>query len=436
MLFDTENKTPEIPPLAESPQETNIFVVDAIMGSGKSESAISFMNAHPDRRFIYVTPYLSETERIKDSCPLLDFVLPNNKIPEHSFSKYQHTRELIEQGRNIASTHTMLRKYTDDFLELIKAFDYTLIIDEAVDVFTETNFSIGDVDMLVDGKFLERTEDFLRPTGKAYSGTRLYELHSIAKCNNLIPISKGKNDLDLYYWAFPKEILFAFREVYVLTYMFHAQDLRYFFDINKIQYNTLGVRKDEDNTFNFSPLPCPLPPYVKALKDHIHIFNNERLNHIGRNRYALSLNWYKNRKKENMVTMKNNLINYFRNYNGSTPAENKLWACYESAKNVMKGQGYASGYLAFNTKASNQYRHKTVLAYPVNIFAKPEKALYFYNCGVPYDDDAYALSTMVQWIWRSAIRDGKDISIYIPSRRMRDLLTKWLDEVSKGEENE
>jgi len=34
---------------------------------------------------------------------------------------------------------------------------------------------------------------------------------------------------------------------------------------------------------------------------------------------------------------------------------------------------------------------------------------------------------MLQWIFRSSIRDNKPINIYIPSSRMRNLLVKWLN---------
>ena len=38
---------------------------------------------------------------------------------------------------------------------------------------------------------------------------------------------------------------------------------------------------------------------------------------------------------------------------------------------------------------------------------------------------------MVQWIWRSAIRDGGEVYLYIPSKRMRTILTKWIEKTSK-----
>ena len=43
------------------------------------------------------------------------------------------------------------------------------------------------------------------------------------------------------------------------------------------------------------------------------------------------------------------------------------------------------------------------------------------------DKDIFALSEMVQFIWRSAIRNEKPINLYIPSKRMRRLVTDWID---------
>ena len=47
---------------------------------------------------------------------------------------------------------------------------------------------------------------------------------------------------------------------------------------------------------------------------------------------------------------------------------------------------------------------------------------------VELDEDAYALSEMLQLIWRSRIRKGESINVYIPSRRMRELFEDWLKE--------
>ena len=59
-----------------------------------------------------------------------------------------------------------------------------------------------------------------------------------------------------------------------------------------------------------------------------------------------------------------------------------------------------------------------------------EKSFYK-KYGIEVDEEMYALSIMLQWIWRSAIREGQEINIYIPSSRMRTLLLDWMDKVSK-----
>ena len=69
--------------------------------------------------------------------------------------------------------------------------------------------------------------------------------------------------------------------------------------------------------------------------------------------------------------------------------------------------------------------------YAVNIFMNVNDKLFYKRYGIEVNEDGYALSTMLQWIWRSAIRDGKEINIYIPSKRMRTLLTDWINSVSK-----
>lgn len=54
-----------------------INIIDAICGAGKTSAAINFMNNFPnDQRFLYITPYLTEVERIISACPNKKFKQP------------------------------------------------------------------------------------------------------------------------------------------------------------------------------------------------------------------------------------------------------------------------------------------------------------------------------------------------------------------------
>ena len=109
-----------------------------------------------------------------------------------------------------------------------------------------------------------------------------------------------------------------------------------------------------------------------------------------------------------------------------------MWSTFKDHEDKLSKKGYASAYTPFNMKSKNEYRNRTILAYCVNIFPAPQKVNFFKDHGIEYDADGAALSTMIQWIWRSAIRDGKDIWLYLPSKRMRDLLEGWMDSLATG----
>ena len=44
------------------------------------------------------------------------------------------------------------------------------------------------------------------------------------------------------------------------------------------------------------------------------------------------------------------------------------------------------------------------------------------------EEDAVALSELRQFVFRTRIRDNEEIFVYVPSKRMRLLLKKWLKE--------
>ena len=78
-------------------------------------------------------------------------------------------------------------------------------------------------------------------------------------------------------------------------------------------------------------------------------------------------------------------------------------------------------------RATNDFRQKQDLAYLINVYYNPIIKNFFVDRGGDIDESKYALSELIQWIFRSGIRDGKPINLYIPSSRMRGLLEEWLE---------
>lgn len=414
-----------------------VKVCDAIMGSGKSESAISYMNAHPEKRFIYITPYLPEATRIKEGCPELHFIEPSDKIRECGFTKAGHTMALVRQGRNVASTHQAFAYYKEDTLAIIREMGYTLIIDEEVDILREAKrVHPSDINILIESGYIREEDGCYVLTGKEYDGERYKDVFRILLSQNLmktVPQKKGS----AFYWMFTPELLQAFDEVFVLTYLFEGQDMSMFLQMYDIPYRYIGIHRTESGGYEFADAPEYIPEYTKHLKDMIHIFDNERLNLIGKKRYSLSKGWYgkkpKKNEKDHVKQLKNNVYNFFFSYYRDVPPENRAYGSYKEGKSPLRGKGYWNGFVMYNQRAVNDLRHKTALAYCVNLYMNIGVKRFFESYGFKPDEDTYALSIMIQWIWRSAIRDGKEIHIYVPSKRMRELLINWIDKTSKGE---
>ena len=163
----------------------------------------------------------------------------------------------------------------------------------------------------------------------------------------------------------------------------------------------------------------------------IHILDNEKLNDVGNDFHALSMSWYDG-KPDEVEQLKKNVYNCINNVWRGASADDKLWGCFKSYGHKVQGKGYTKSFLTFNAKATNAYRNRKYLVYIVNLFMNVNDKRFYQKHGIDVDEDAYALSIMVQWIWRSAIRDGDEIGLYIPSRRMRNLLINWIEKTSKG----
>ena len=49
--------------------------------------------------------------------------------------------------------------------------------------------------------------------------------------------------------------------------------------------------------------------------------------------------------------------------------------------------------------------------------------------------DAFALSELIQWVWRSRVRKGEPITLYLPSPMKRRLFEEWLCDVKNNKNN-
>jgi hypothetical protein len=410
-------------------QHSKVKVIDSIMGSGKTTWAIQhMMENQSDKRFVYVTPYLDEIKRIIDSCNNRHnrrFAQPNGSKQ----SKSEHLKTLLATEKDIACTHKLFECIDEEVLTLIKSGGYTLILDEVMKVIEETGIKGEECQRLFETGVLKKGEDiskdiFRIEAGETESLKRYTDIRKMAEMERLVMV-----DGHTLMWLFPAKVFSAFEEVYNLTYLFSGSMQKAFYDTFGIDYGFYSTEIDQENKrVDLRRYSEGKDKQIKdSIKCNIHLIKDARLNAIGDQKYAFSYSWFADRDGSIIKLLKRNLYTFFRSrVNGRS--QDNMWCVFKDHKDRVKGKGYTNGFVSHNARATNEYRHKKNVAYCVNRFYRPYLKKFFQQQGVTLDQDQYALSEAIQWIWRSRIRERRGINLYIPSVRIRKLFTRWLND--------
>ena len=404
----------------------NAKIIDASMGAGKTTFAIKMMNnADEDKRFLFISPYLSEVGRVIEQCASKDFVEP--VVKGFYVSKSAALKTMIEDGRNIASTHALFKIMDKETRELIKIQGFILVMDEMPGIVEVQKIRRSEIQGMLDREVIQLSNPILDHVNilrvKAGPECRLAEYSNYrqwAAAERLVLV-----DDTALMWLLPSDLLDVFEDIYVLTYMFKGQPLDAFFNIFEIPYEMYTLDKGRLVPYDAKSASQKVADHI----DKIEVVESKAMNDIGNGQKALSKSWFKSNRNSGREKLRKGLANFFQNVCRNDGGEFNLWTTFKDYKGYIKGKGYTNGFLALNTMATNEFRHKRNVAYAVNVFMNPYEAKFFSYCGHSVDQDAHALSVMLQFIWRSRIRDGESIRVYVPSKRMRYLLLRWMENV-------
>ena len=183
----------------------------------------------------------------------------------------------------MSTTHALFLDSTEETIRLIEEGGYTLVLDEVLELFESKDISEDDVNLLQIGGVIEIKENgSVVWLNEEYDGV-FADYKEMALTGELYYI----NDRLMFY-SYPADVLKAFEEVYVLTYMFAAQTQRNYFDMRGIGYEYIGTKKLPDGGYIFTER-AEVPEYARHLKEKIHIVESEKKNSVGNGKYALSM---------------------------------------------------------------------------------------------------------------------------------------------------
>lgn len=415
-----------------------VVVVDALCGQGKTESVIEMMQKDVEGKFLYVTPYLSECHRVAgtlydtediDKKPLLnetgEYIYEAGaklgafkfKHPDDSFGrKGKSLCSLLSEGENVVSTHALFTELSSNAIEAAK--DYTLIIDESVNVYTQDGRH-KTIAHALERKIIYLDEDGITlrfdrnrfgestPDNPDTAKGSLYESIA-AQCDlgQLLLIRKKT-----VVWEMSADLLSNFKKVIICTYMFEGSEMSVYLKKKGIKYS---VQKLEG---------------AKTAKDVAHlieVMDDNKLNAVGATgKLSSSAFAHKDKKEVLSETMRRNLQNVFTN-KWKAKADDRLWTCFVTNKKTIGGEKYLNQFLSYNYKATNDYMNVHHVAFLIDAHTNPNIVeASEINSNSLMDQELYAVSSLIQFVFRSAVRKGESIKLYLPSLRMRELLERW-----------
>lgn len=415
-----------------------VEIVDSIMGSRKTTKMLEWIDQHyTTDRFIYVSPLISEVGdggRIHRDLKYAKFHSPDDT----KGNKSDDLLSMLNEGLNICCTHSLYLLMDSRHLAAIKKHNYMLIIDEEIGVISDySRFSDSDLDSLMtlncidrqesDGMLLWISEDpsFDKPNHKYYTLKR-----------NIVSgvVYTAKRSNKMVVTQLPVKLFTVAKRTIIITYMFEGNILSCFLKLKGVRYKPFT---------EITPIEVDKGDIKKLItmydvKGKWKELDNFKLS----NTWYTAKTSYKNSTVKDIKLIENFISSFSRNTdctyedlmytfpkdkrfdNGNT----KRISPKSLIDRVELDGRLEKVWIATQTRATNDYAHKTHLVHAFNRYPNTSIQSYLQDYGQGVDADIFAVSELVQWVWRSAIRNGEPITLCIVSKRMRKLFDEWLEE--------
>ena len=443
-----------------------MLVLDAIMGAGKTTYVINKIKKEPEKLHLFITPFISECERVSEATGI---ATPSYDVEG---SKLEQACELLKNNKSLVITHSLFLLIPKVLIKKLSKYD--IVIDEALSTCEHIPIASGEIESMLHDKVVVVAEEFPKykrletNSPDHLKNTALLAFHhSRLLGNSDIILSDNK----LLMMTLPPELFHNHERMTLLTYNFENSDFDCYLELRNIRPDLKSITNGE------------LVDYVKtdgsSFRHLVKVVDHPKLNEqVSNKNQRYTKKFYYNAKRETLGKIKKDVFNFFNNITNS-PSSRNLWTVFETSdlveyftdqqgalwftgksdsKNVRdviigrpyrqvgkqkfeydmshvdvsKGMCYKKErkrqcWIPLNCKGTNDYADRDCLAYLVNLNMSPA-LINFFNCVIDRKpcNDTFALNMMVQWVFRSAIRNGEPITVYIPSKRMRHLFLTWL----------
>lgn len=461
-----------------------VSIVDNIMGSGKTTKMIEQVKAEiaarPDEPILIIVPYLDEIRRyLKEINGLapgfkdewehdengeyiikagkkvfkyeaisqlnkVGFKTPINK----DGSKTDNLKNLLSGCKNIITTHTLYTRWDECIADLIRSGEYKVIVDEEIECFKSLNLNLGRRERmdLIECDYLSvdeehkvhwnRNKDEIDGT---FSGNKEYkEIRKYALDGDLFIYGNLLKDAKPFIaWSVPKSFYCCAKSYKIMTYRFQASFLAAYFKHHNIpfRFEDRASTSIKDNK-ELKRLARKLIEIVETpasligrgtmyCHKHLNDIDKKEMDKIKKNLTNCLARTHKVAPEKLLLTHSQRFAYYADKT--KVDADGNYLKNNRKDKKILTPTKYKDSHLAFSCKGTNDYADRNFVVYLHNVYPNSAIKTYLDDKKVPFDPEEYALSVMLQFIWRSAVRKGETIKLMIPSLRMHRLFTEWLE---------
>ena len=414
-----------------------VLIYDSVMGSGKTTHIIKLLNSLL-KPFIVCLERQSEVDRLAQNIAGA-VALSDLKKMYPSKTMLELLKECLAQKKSIITTHQLMALWDNTVKTYVQEYGYELYLDETLSGILEPmQISKQDVSKLIEeGKLVVNTQGVLDKVEVVKPFSDRYQKHEQTIRNKDCYLGSSGTLIEA-----PKSDLFtSFSKVTVLTYLFEDSLMKSYFRLHDIKYRLSSIHEGKATSY--------IKPDGAMFAGNITIYEGNQNGQ--RNDSSYSKGWYAreaNQKKAmrqlRQVSEKIGLsklsIAYtthgclkdtFHHPSFSNRVINRKYH-RSGRKNLSPEELKLVTLLPQNMRGSNDFAHKKYMAYMCNTYMKPP-VLNLLRDSCMFDaeeinriQDNYALSQLIQWLWRGCIRNGEHMHVYIPSKRMRNLFKAWL----------
>ena len=422
-----------------------VEILDSIMGSNKTNKVLDWIDSNPNERYLYISPLLSEvdnTSRLATNLKHVSFEFPTT---EDSDTKSDDLLTKLEIGANISCTHSLYLGMSEKHLDLIEKYGYIVIIDEEVGVIDAfKKYSTDDLAYLsANGDIEISDEDGMISWVGAELGkkAKYKQFYNLCKAK---AVNATKRSDTMLVTQMPVELFTRAKRVIIMTYMFKGNVLDNFLKLKKVDVIPFTeVQPTQIDKHRIRNLIDLKPLDRKLLKLGMSVYAYSKMDKKG---FDLISNYIRStglsvgaKAKDTMYTFPKD-VSPVEMKSGKRVAPRgfltyKTDIVDDDGNVILDSKGKPKTqdnfcWLHSGCRATNKYSYKWYLVHCYDRHPNLAVETYLKEYGCPVDKNVFALSEMLQWVWRSRICKGEPIVLAIPNMRMYNLFLDWLNEDS------